>query len=178
MAITIGINGFGRIGRQVFKRMQEVGGFEVKAINDLTDADALAYLLKYDSVHGRYPGEVKSTGDAIVVDGKEIKILSEKDPANLPWGELGIDYVLESTGVFIEKAQIQKHIEAGAKKVLLSVPAKDEIDATLVLGVNDETLKPEDKIISNASCTTNCFAPVVKVLNEKFGLKKGLMTTI
>ncbi|MDA3792736.1 MAG: type I glyceraldehyde-3-phosphate dehydrogenase [Elusimicrobia bacterium] len=178
MAITVGINGFGRIGRQVFKRMQEVGGFEVKAINDLTDADALAYLLKYDSVHGRYPGDVKAEGDSIVVDGQKIKILSETDPEQLPWGDLGVDYVLESTGVFRKKAQIEKHIKAGAKKVLLSVPAKDEIDATLVLGVNDDILKPEDKIISNASCTTNCFAPVVKVLNEKFGLKGGLMTTI
>ncbi len=178
MTINVGINGFGRIGRQVFKRMMEVGGFEVKAINDLTDPATLAHLLKYDSVYGRYPGKVKAGEGSIIIDGSEIKILSEKDPANLPWGDMGVDIVLESTGVFRKREQIEKHITAGAKKVLLSVPAKDEIDATVVLGVNDDILKPEDKIISNASCTTNCFAPVAKVLNDKFGVVKGLMTTI
>ncbi len=178
MGITIGINGFGRIGRQVFKRMHEVGGFDIKAINDLTDADTLAHLLKYDSVHGKFPGEVKASGDSIIVDGKEIKVLSVKDPAELPWGEMGVDYVLESTGVFRKKPEIEKHIQAGAKKVLLSVPAKSEIDATIVCGINDDELKPEHKIISNASCTTNCFAPLVKVLNDKFGVEEGLMTTV
>ncbi|MGM0441302.1 MAG: type I glyceraldehyde-3-phosphate dehydrogenase [Elusimicrobiota bacterium] len=178
MSLNVGINGFGRIGRQVFKRMQSEGGFNVKAINDIADAETLAYLLKYDSVHGKYPGTVEAKENSIVVDGKEIKILNEKDPAQLPWDKMGVDYVLESTGVFREREQIAKHLEAGAKKVLLSVPAKDKIDATLVLGVNDDTLKPEDKIVSNASCTTNCFAPVVKVLNEKFGIEKGLMTTV
>ena len=178
MAINVGINGFGRIGRQVFKRLMEVGGFEVKAINDLTDPKTLAHLLKYDSVYGRYPGNVEAGEGCINIDGKCIKILSERDPAQLPWADMDIDIVLESTGVFRKKEQIEKHIQAGAKKVLLSVPAKDEIDATIVLGVNDNILKAEDKIISNASCTTNCFAPVVKVLNENFGIVKGLMTTI
>jgi len=178
MAITVAINGFGRIGRQVFKRMKEIGGFEIKAINDLTDAKTLALLLKYDSVHGKYPGSVEAGDGSIIVDGDEIKILSERDPAQLPWGDMGVDFVLESTGVFRKKAQIEGHIRAGAKKVLLSVPAKDQIDATVVLGVNDNTIKPEDKIISNASCTTNCFAPVVKVLNDNFGVVRGLMTTV
>ncbi|MFW6172125.1 MAG: type I glyceraldehyde-3-phosphate dehydrogenase [Elusimicrobiota bacterium] len=178
MAISIGINGFGRIGRQVFKRMKQQGGFEIKAINDLTDAKTLSVLLKYDSVHGKYPGEVKAGEGSIVVDGDEITILSEKDPSKLPWGELGVDFVLESTGVFRKKAQIEAHIQAGAKKVLLSVPAKDQIDATVVMGVNDDIIKSEHKIVSNASCTTNCFAPVVKVLNDSFGVKRGLMTTI
>ncbi|MBN2406304.1 MAG: type I glyceraldehyde-3-phosphate dehydrogenase [Elusimicrobia bacterium] len=178
MAINVAINGFGRIGRQVLKRMTETGGFEVKAINDLTDAKTLAHLLKYDSVHGRFPGQVQAKEASIVVNGKEIKILSMRDPAELPWKDMGVDFVLESTGVFRKKEQIMKHVAAGAKKVLLSVPAKDEIDATVVLGVNDDTIKPEHKIISNASCTTNCFAPLVKVLHETFGVVRGLLTTI
>ncbi|MFC2091533.1 type I glyceraldehyde-3-phosphate dehydrogenase [Elusimicrobiota bacterium] len=178
MTINVGINGFGRIGRQVFKRMNEVGGFEVKAINDLTDPKTLAYLLKYDSVYGRYPGKVESKEGALVVEDNEIQILSQKDPSQLPWGSMDVDIVLESTGVFRKRQQIESHLQAGAKKVLLSVPAKDEIDATIVMGVNDDILKPEHKIISNASCTTNCFAPVAKILHEKFGIVKGLMTTI
>lgn len=178
VGINVGINGFGRIGRQVFKRMTEVGGFEVKAINDLTDPKTLAHLLKYDSIYGKYPGNVEAGEGCLIIDGNETKVLSERDPAKLPWGEMGVDIVLESTGVFRKREQIENHIKAGAKKVLLSVPAKDEIDATVVLGVNDDILKPEDKIISNASCTTNCFAPVAKVLHEKFGIVKGLMTTI
>ncbi len=168
MAIKVGINGFGRIGRQVFRIMMERGGFEVTAINDLASPETLALLLKYDSVHGRFHGEVEVSGDTLKVMGKEIKVLGIKNPEELPWGELDTDYVLESTGVFRKKEQIEGHIKAGAKKVLLSVPAKDEIDATVVLGVNDETIKPEHKIISNASCTTNCFAPVAKVLHENF----------
>ncbi len=178
MVINVAINGFGRIGRQVFKRMMEVGGFEVKAINDLTDPETLAHLLKYDSVYGKYPNKVEVGEGSLIIGGNEIKILSERDPSQLPWGEMGVDVVLESTGVFRKREQIENHISAGAKKVLLSVPAKDEIDATVVLGVNDDTLKPEDKIISNASCTTNCFAPVAKVLNDRFSVVKGLMTTI
>ncbi|NLB35445.1 MAG: type I glyceraldehyde-3-phosphate dehydrogenase [Elusimicrobia bacterium] len=178
MAIKVGINGFGRIGRQVFRRMFEEGGFDVKAVNDLTDAKTLAHLLKYDSVHGIFPAEVKAGDKSIIVDGKEIKITSLRDPEELPWKELGVDYVLESTGVFRSRAQIEKHITAGAKKVILSVPAKDPIDAMIVMGVNCDTIKPEDKIISNASCTTNCLAPIAKVLNENFGLVRGLMTTV
>ena len=180
MATKIGINGFGRIGRNVFKLLEEAAGeFEVAAINDLTDAKTLAHLLKYDSVSGPYKGHtVTSTEDAIVVDGKEIKILKVKDPAELPWKDLGVDLVLESTGVFTSKEACMKHITGGAKKVLLSVPPKDAVDAIIVVGVNCETLKPTDQIISNASCTTNCLAPVAKVLQENFGIKRGLMTTV
>ena len=178
MAAQIGINGFGRIGRQVLRRMMEVGGFNIVAINDITDSKTLAFLLKYDSVYGKYPGEVKAGDNSIIVDGKEIVVLKEKDPSLLPWGKLGVDYVLESTGVFRKREQIENHIKAGAKKVLLSVPAKDAIDATVVFGVNEGTIKAKHQIISNASCTTNCFAPVAKVLNDKFGIVRGLMTTI
>jgi len=178
MAIKAAINGFGRIGRLVFRIMEKNDAFEVVQINDLTDAKTLAHLLKYDSVHGKYDGKVEAKENSIVVNGREIKISSEKDPANLPWGELSVDVVVEATGVFRKRAQIEKHIEAGAKKVLLTVPAKDEIDATIVLGVNDEMLKPSDKIVSNASCTTNCLAPIVKILNDEFGVKRGVMTTI
>jgi glyceraldehyde 3-phosphate dehydrogenase len=178
MTINVGINGFGRIGRQVFKRMKEVGGFDVKAVNDLTDSKTLAHLLKYDSVYGRYPGKVEVGDGVITVNDDQIKILTEKDPANLPWADMDVDIVLESTGVFRKREQIEKHIQAGAKKVLLSVPAKDKIDATVVLGVNDDILTGDHKIISNASCTTNCFAPIAKVLHEKFTIIKGLMTTI
>ena len=178
MAIKIGINGFGRIGRNVFKLMEEQGGFEVVQINDLTDAKTLAHLLKYDSVSGVYKGDVKADGDNIVVNGKTIKISAVKNPAELPWGELGVDVVVESTGVFRNRDKIALHLEAGAKKVLLTVPAKDEIDATIVMGINDDDLKPEHQIVSNASCTTNCLAPMVKVLNDTFGVKRGAMTTI
>ncbi len=178
MAVRVGINGFGRIGRLVFKRMMQLGGFEVLVINDLTDATTLAHLLKYDSVHGRYPADVKATANGISVGGKEIKVLAEKDPSKLPWKELNIDVVLESTGVFTKREKLQIHLDAGAKKVILSAPPKDEIDAIVVLGVNDEAIKPEHKIISNASCTTNCLAPMVKVLDDAFGIKKGFMTTV
>ena len=167
-----------RIGRLVFKAGQANENIEFVAVNDLTDAKTLAYLLKYDSVHGRFPGSVEAKGDSFVVNGKTVKVLAERDPANLPWGEMGVDVVIESTGIFRAKAQIQKHIDAGAKKVILTVPSKDEIDATIVLGVNEDALKPEDKIVSNASCTTNCLAPVAKVLNDAFGIKRGLMTTV
>jgi len=178
MATKIGINGFGRIGRNVFKVLLNEPGFEVIAINDLTDAKTLAHLLKYDSVFGVFDGTVEAKDGAIVVNGKEIKILAQKDPAQLPWGELGVDFVLESTGHFTSKDDCLKHIAGGAKKVLLTVPPKGDVDAIIVMGVNDETLKPTDQIISNASCTTNCLAPVAKVLHEKFGIKRGLMTTV
>lgn len=178
MSIKVGINGFGRIGRLVFKRMMALGGFEIVAINDITDSKTLAHLLKYDSVHGKYPGEVKATEGGISVKGKEIKVLCEKDPANLPWGTLGAEVVIESTGIFTKREKLELHLKAGAKKVILSAPPKDDLDAMIVLGVNDETLKPEHKLISNASCTTNCLAPMVKVLDSAFGIKKGLMNTI
>ena len=178
MAIRVGINGFGRIGRMVFKEMQLRGGFDVIAVNDLTDAAALAHLLKYDSSFGKYPLEVKFDGENIVAGEDSLKVLSVKDPAELPWKDLGVEYVLESTGVFRKRDQIAKHLQAGAKKVLLSVPAKDKVDATLVMGVNDETYSDEHEIISNASCTTNCLAPLAKVLNDSFGIVKGLMTTV
>ena len=178
MSIKVGINGFGRIGRLIFKIAQADPELEVVAINDLTDAKTLAHLLKYDSVHGRYPQPVKADGDYLHAGDLKVKVLAERDPGNLPWKDLGVDVAVESTGVFRQRAQIEKHLQAGAKKVLLTVPAKDEIDNTIVLGVNDDELRAEDKIISNASCTTNCLAPVAKVLNDNFGLKRGLMTTV
>ncbi len=174
----VAINGFGRIGRLVFRIALEKDAFEIVRINDITDAATLAHLLKYDSVHGRFNGEVYPDGDAIVVNGKRIEISAERDPSKLPWKELGVDLVIESTGVFRKKAQLEMHLQAGAPKVLLTAPAKDEVDATVVLGVNDNILTPEHKIVSNASCTTNCFAPVVKVLHDNFGVRRGLMTTV
>jgi glyceraldehyde 3-phosphate dehydrogenase len=179
MAVRVGINGFGRIGRLVFRAMADhPDKFEVAAINDLSDAKHLALLLKYDSVHGRFAGTVEATEQALVVNGKEIRITTEKDPATLPWKSLGVQVALESTGRFTNKASLQKHLDAGAERVILSAPAKDKLDATIVLGVNDDTLKPSDRIVSNASCTTNCLAPMAKVLNDAFGIEKGLMTTI
>jgi len=178
MSVKIGINGFGRIGRLVFRIAMERENFDVVQINDLTDAKTLAHLLKYDSIHGVYDKEITVEGDSIVVDGKKMKVSAEKDPAALPWSQLGVDIIVESTGVFRKREQIAKHLEAGAKKVVLTVPAKDEIDATIVLGVNDDDLKPEHEIVSNASCTTNCLAPVAKVLNDSFAIESGLMTTI
>ncbi len=178
MAIKVGINGFGRIGRMVFKIMVERGGFEIAAINDLTDAKTLAHLLKYDSTHGRFKKDVEARDKSIIVNGKEIEILSIKDPSQLPWKKEGVQVVIESTGVFRTKEKIALHLKAGAEKVILTVPAKDEIDNMIVLGVNDKELRPADKIVSNASCTTNCLAPMVKVLNDTFGVEEGLMTTI
>lgn len=178
MTVKIGINGFGRIGRNVFRQALVNDEVEVVAVNDLTDADMLAHLLKYDSVHGTLDAEVTVNGTNIVVDGKEITVLSESDPANLGWGDLGADIVIESTGRFTSRDAAQKHIDAGAKKVIISAPASDE-DLTLVLGVNDDDYDPDKHhIISNASCTTNCLAPFAKVLHENFGIKRGLMTTI
>jgi len=178
MATKVGINGFGRIGRNVFKIIEKRDDLEVVSLNDLTDAKTLAHLLKYDSVHGRFDGTVEAKENSIVVNGREVQITSIKNPAELGWDKIGVDIVIESTGVFRKKEQIAQHLEAGAKKVILTVPAKDEIDNMIVLGVNNQALKDSDKIVSNASCTTNCLAPMVKVLNDAFGLKYGLMTTI
>jgi glyceraldehyde 3-phosphate dehydrogenase len=175
--LPIAINGFGRIGRLVFRAAAEQGGIDVRAINDLTDAKTLAHLLKYDSTHGRFAGEVAVDGDNLIVDGKTIRILAERNPADLPWGELGIDFVLESTGFFTNADGAKAHLDAGAKKVVISAPAKGE-DVTVVTGVNDNDLQAEHTIISNASCTTNCLAPMAKVLHEQFGIVKGMMNTI
>ncbi|MCK4283891.1 MAG: type I glyceraldehyde-3-phosphate dehydrogenase [Candidatus Brocadiae bacterium] len=181
MAIRVGINGFGRIGRLVFRVLAQRDNFEVAAVNDLADAETLAYLLKYDSVHGRYAGEVAADGENLVVDGKSIPVLTVRNPKELPWAENDVYFAIEATGVFRsrsgEKGGYGDHLDAGAQKVLLTVPAKDEVDATIVLGVNDEMLKAEHKCISNASCTTNCLGPVTKVLHDEFTIKHGLMTT-
>jgi glyceraldehyde 3-phosphate dehydrogenase len=178
MAIKVGINGFGRIGRLVLRRCFELGGFDFVGINDLTDSKTLAHLLKYDSVHGRFKGEVSVDGDDLIVNGDKIKITAERDPSKLNWGKLNTDVVIEATGVFRSKEECMKHIEAGAKKVILTVPPKGEIDAMVVLGVNDDVLTGDEQIISNASCTTNCLAPMAKVLNDAFGMENGLMTTV
>ena len=178
MAIKIGINGFGRIGRLVFRRCLELGGFDFVGINDLTDAKTLAHLLKYDSVHGRFNGDIAVEGDDIIVNGDRIKITAERDPAKLNWGKLGAEVIIESTGVFRTQEACMKHVEAGAKKVILTVPPKGDVDGMVVLGVNDEVLTGEEKVLSNASCTTNCLAPMVKVLNDAFGVEKGFMTTV
>jgi len=178
MAIRVGINGFGRIGRNVFRILHERKNFEVTGINDITDAKTLAHLLKYDSVMGRFDGEVSADGDNLKVDGKTIRITAKRDPAEIPWKDIGAEYVVESTGVFTSRADLEKHLSAGAKKVILTVPPKDELDALVVLGVNDEVLKPEHKLISNASCTTNCLAPIAKVIDEAFGIERGIMTTV
>ena len=179
MTVRVAINGFGRIGRTFFRAAQTEGvGFEIIAINDLTDVATLAHLLKYDSIMGRFNAEVEVKEGALVVDGKEIKILAERDPQNLPWKDLGVDVVLESTGFFTEGSKAKAHIEAGAKKVILSAPGKN-IDGTFVMGVNDDQYDAANHhIVSNASCTTNCLAPMAKVLNDAFGIKQGLMTTI
>ena len=177
MCISIGINGFGRIGRQVFRTAMERGGIQVVGINDLTDSKTLAHLLKYDSVHGRYSGSVEAADDGVVVDGKHIPILAHRDPAQLPWKNLGAVVVLESTGHFTDGGKARAHLEAGADKVLISAPATN-VDATIVLGVNDDTLSPSHRIVSNASCTTNCLAPMVSVLHEQYCLIRGSMTTI
>jgi len=178
MSIKVAINGFGRIGRLIFKAGRDDEEVKFVAINDLTDSKTLAHLLKYDSVHGRYPEDVRAEGDYLIAGDRKVRIYAERNPADLPWKELSVDIVIEATGVFRKRAQIEMHLQAGAKKVLLTVPAKDEIDNTVVLGVNDDTLKDEDRIVSNASCTTNCLAPIVKVLNDAFGVKRGLMTTV
>lgn len=179
MTVRVAINGFGRIGRTFFRAARaEAEGFEIVAINDLTDPKTLANLLKYDSIMGRLGVDVEVKDDVLVVDGKEIKILAERNPADLPWKNLGVDVVLESTGFFTEGSKAQAHIDAGAKKVIISAPGKN-IDGTFVMGVNDDQYDPQNHhIVSNASCTTNCLAPLAKVLNDSFGIEKGLMTTI
>jgi len=180
MATKIGINGFGRVGRLTFRAVSQYhsGKLETVAINDLTDPKTNAHLLKWDSTYGRYPGKVEATDDSIIVDGKAIKVLSERDPGNIPWRDYGVDIVIESTGLFTDAGKATAHLQSGAKKVLISAPARNE-DITIVLGVNEDRYIPEKhNIISNASCTTNCVAPVVKVLHQSFGVNKGLMTTI
>jgi glyceraldehyde 3-phosphate dehydrogenase len=178
MAIKVGINGFGRIGRNVLRSAVQnfAGDIEIVAINDLLEPDYLAYMLQYDSVHGRFKGDVKVEGSNIVVNGKTIRLTQERDPAHLKWDEVGVDVVIESTGLFLDKASAQKHLDAGAKKVILSAPSKDDTPM-FVFGVNDKTYKGE-AIISNASCTTNCLAPIAKVMHDKWGIKRGLMTTV
>jgi len=178
MTIRIGVNGFGRIGRMVTRIMEADKDLEVVAVNDLSDVKTLAHLLKYDSAQGIFNGTVTTDDKGLVVNGRAVQVLSERDPAALPWGKMEVDFVVEATGVFRTRDQIAKHIDAGAPKVLLTVPPKDEIDNLIVLGVNDDELRAEDKIISNASCTTNCLAPVSKVLNDTFGIEHGLMCTI
>ncbi len=178
--IKVGINGFGRIGRLTFRALLKKEEVEVVAINDLTNPATLAHLLKYDSVHGRFPGEVAIEDNYLIVNGTKIRIYAEKDPANIPWKELNVDVVAECTGVFRNREKLQKHIDAGARRVLLSVPADkaEDVDITIVKGVNDDQLKAEHIFVSNASCTTNCLAPVAKVLNDNFGIVRGLMNTI
>ncbi len=176
--MKVAINGFGRIGRLATRRFLQTEGIEVVAINDLTDNNTLAHLFKYDTAQGQYNGEVSADDDYIIVNGKKINAYTERDPKKLPWGELGVDVVLESTGVFRTKETASYHIEAGAKKVVISAPAKGSDIKTIVLGVNEDQLKADDLILSNASCTTNCLAPMVKILDDNFGIKRGMMTTI
>lgn len=178
--IKIAINGFGRIGRLTFRSLLKMKNVEIVSMNDLTDAKTLAHLFKYDSVHGKYEGDVSYENDYLIVDGKKYKVYAEKDPSMLPWKDLGVDVVAECTGIFRTREKMEKHIQAGAKKVVLSVPANtaQDVDITIVLGVNAEQLKPEHRFISNASCTTNCLAPIAKVLNDSFGIKHGLINTI
>lgn len=180
MSFTLGINGFGRIGRLVLRALLERDGdsIAVAAVNDLTSAQTLAHLFKYDSVHGKYGGDVRVEGDNLRIDERVIPVLSERDPGNLPWEDLGCDLVVESTGFFRTRSAAEKHLHAGARKVVISAPAKDQVDATVVLGVNDDVLTGSEEIISNASCTTNCIAPMIKVLDDAFGVAQGLMTTV
>ncbi len=177
MAIKIGINGFGRIGRLVFRAAIERGNVEIVGINDLMDVDYIAYQLKYDSVHGKFNGDIAVEGGHLVVNGKTIRVTAERDPANLAWGDIGAEYVVESTGLFLTKEKAEAHLKAGAKKVILSAPSKDDTPM-FVMGVNHKDLTSDMNIVSNASCTTNCLAPIAKVLNDKFGIVEGLMTTI
>ena len=181
MALKIGINGYGRIGRNVLRALYESGRtqeLQIVGINDLGDANTNAYLTRYDSAHGKFPGEVRVDGDAMVVNGDRIKVLAQRDPAKLPWGELGAEIVLECTGLFTSKAKASAHLAGGAKKVVISAPGGDDVDATIVYGVNHKILKSSHTVISNASCTTNCLAPIAKVLHDNIGIASGLMTTI
>lgn len=176
--MKVAINGFGRIGRSVFRILNNREGVDIVAINDIFDKGALTYLLKYDTVMGRFPDEVQLEGDVLKTGSQSVKLIAERDPSSLPWGELGVDIVIESTGIFRQRDQLENHLNAGAKRVVLTVPSKDEIDYTVVLGVNDDGLLPEHKIVSNASCTTNCLAPMAKVLNDEFGIEMGVINTI
>ena len=177
--MRVAINGFGRIGRSVFRILNELGGkVDVVAINDLADNEAMAYLLRHDTVMGRFPDKVEVDGDFMRTSNQNVKMTAIPDPRQLPWGELGVDIVVEATGIFRKREQIEMHMEAGAERVILTVPSKDEIDFTVVLGVNEDELKPEHKIVSNASCTTNCLAPVAKIIHENFGIECGVMTTV
>ncbi|MEJ0037409.1 MAG: type I glyceraldehyde-3-phosphate dehydrogenase [Gammaproteobacteria bacterium] len=181
MAIKVGINGYGRIGRNILRALFEAkrtGEIEIVAINDLGDANTNAHLTRYDTAHGKFHGEVTVDGDSMVVDGHRIKVLAQRDPATLPWGDLGVDTVLECTGLFTSKAKAGLHLKGGAKRVVISAPGGEDVDATVVYGVNHNVLKKEMTVISNASCTTNCLAPVAKVLNDKIGIQAGVMTTI
>ncbi len=178
MTIQVGINGFGRIGRSVFRIISDRDDMEVVAINDLFDNEQLAYLLKYDTVMGIFDKAVSAEADAMTVDNQRVAMTEHRDPANIPWKDLGAQFVIESTGVFRHREPLEKHMAAGAQKVILTVPAKEEIDATIVLGVNDDELKPEHRIVSNASCTTNCLAPIAKILDETFGIEEGYITTV
>jgi glyceraldehyde 3-phosphate dehydrogenase len=181
MAIKVGINGYGRIGRNVLRALYEgkrTGEIQIVALNDLGDAKTNAHLTRYDTAHGRFDGEVKVDGDAMVVNGDRIRVLAERDPAKLPWGDLGVEYVFESTGLFTSKAKASAHLKGGAKRVVISAPGGDDVDATIVYGVNHQVLKSDFTVISNASCTTNCLVPVVKVLHDKIGVVNGIMTTI
>ena len=181
MAIKVGINGYGRIGRNILRALFEAkrtGEIEIVAINDLGDAKTNAHLTRYDTAHGKFPGEVSVDGDAMIVNGQRIRVFAERDPAKLKWGEVGAEFVLECTGLFTTKAKAGLHLQGGAKKVIISAPGGEDVDATIVFGVNDTVLKGGMTVISNASCTTNCLAPVAKVLNEKIGLQSGVMTTI
>lgn len=181
MTIRVAINGYGRIGRNILRALYEskrTGEFQIVAINDLGDANTNAHLTKYDTVHGRFPGDVSVDGDYMIVNGDRIRVFAERDPAKLPWRDLGIDVVHECTGLFTSKAKASAHVEAGAKKVIISAPGGEDVDATVVYGVNHNRLKASDTVISNASCTTNCLAPLVKVLHEAIGVEHGLMTTI
>ncbi len=181
MAIKVGINGYGRIGRNVLRALYEAGRtseIQIVAINDLGDANTNAHLTRYDTAHGKFPGQISVDGDSMVVNGDRIRVLAERDPAKLPWGALGVDYVMECTGLFTSKAKAGLHIAGGAKKVVISAPGGEDVDATIVYGVNHQTLKASHTVISNASCTTNCLAPIAKVLNDTVGIERGLMTTI
>src|SRR5579863_1408731 len=181
MAIKVGINGYGRIGRNVLRALYEAertGEIQIVALNDLCDSKANAHLTRYDTVHGRFPGEIRVDGDYMVVNGDRIRVFAERDPAKLPWGEVGAEFVLECTGLFTSRAKASAHLKGGAKKVVISAPGGEDVDATIVYGVNDRLLKSSFTVISNASCTTNCLAPVAKVLHDKIGIVAGLMTTI
>ena len=181
MTIKVGINGYGRIGRNVLRALYEgkrTGELRIVALNDLGDPKTNAHLTRYDTAHGRFPGEVQVDGDCMVVNGDRVRVLAERDPAKLPWGELGVEYVLECTGLFTSKAKAGAHLKGGAKKVVISAPGGDDVDATIVYGVNEQTLRSSFTVISNASCTTNCLAPVAKVLHGKVGIAAGIMTTI